>query len=479
MAPLGLERDFMSLLPTEMLDEVFQYKQLFIVPTLKAIPGCVSTKHSCSTPGPSQPNTTPSSTSKSNEHITATELSEIVNKLTRLRGIHVHTCNHFAYNFILSQLQSGRPITDLSINLSKGFFYIPDSSSTLSAVRNLRQLSVGFNWGKDDEESLRSAYRTIRKLIALNSETLDSLNIVFASKPRNQAIFYDREFPKNLGSPLRLKELRMRRCIGFPIVEDAIQFFVPEVLTTLSLIETPEFYYLLSRLAINGMLPNLKALQLSYSLTDIAYVDLILSSLPPLENLSLVSGPNDIRGCKLLPHRLENHKPSLKVLWLDIEMNDFDFSGYPNLKELALPCSLEELKSRELGDSSDPLLASGNSKNIIVPSLEVILDGKTSLRSGPCENEKACKAEYFPVEYRPGEMGNISTIYKGTFTVLLAGQLWKSYPESCVLSQYRGTWGWIGKPLPSCKQNGQGIEPGERPRFKIYESLEDLLISRL
>ncbi|KAF3287336.1 hypothetical protein TWF970_007062 [Orbilia oligospora] len=482
-----------------------------------------------------------------NQYISTDEFSGIIDSSRVLRGVHLHTYDLRAYSFLLDRLRASKPLKSLTMNLSTEIFEIPDSQTVLKQARNLEELSVAFPW-KDANDNCIAVFSTIWELIALNRETLKSLNLgCYESMSDDRTVHNwqssSLEQWSNNRQELRLNELRIFRSVEVAYELKVIQFFAPETLTTFSLVDAPGFDDTLMKLAKEKRLPNLKALELCRSISRVSKICRIVGRLPPLEILSLTSWRyqyNVEPGDWFAFRYLNRHKDSLRVLWLDVwpdaftdlssnsdvdkpsmwrrlykpdPDNPFDFSDYPQLRELALPETLDELtevipapqlqrlrslqhrsstKSRTInydkpfkntcasifkiiGDRQiaqkrreacqappqpDAPTGSSIAPSIpIFPSLDVLIDGEMALEQADAHMDvpKICRAEY--KHLKPNNINERDKMepsdYKTSLKVVSVRQFWRHWPGSCLFGHARGPWAWIGRPFPNGRHTGR------------------------
>ncbi|KAF3113835.1 hypothetical protein TWF706_009204 [Orbilia oligospora] len=447
-----------------------------------------------------------------NQYISTDEFSGIIDSSRVLRGVHLHTYDLRAYSFLLNQLRASKPLRSLTMNLSTEIFEIPDSQIVLKRARNLEELSVAFPWEKSNDNCI-SVFSTIWELIALNRETLKSLNLGCYGSGWDNRIVHNWQ-SSSLGQwsnnfqRLRLNELRMFRYAELASEFKVTQFFAPETLTTFSLVDAPGFDDTLMELAKENRLPNLKALELCRSISRVSKICRIVGHLPPLEILSLTSWRHHYNvesGDWFAFRYLDGHKDSLRALWLDVwpsaftdlssdvdkpskwrtlyepdPDNPFDFSDYPQLRELALPETLDELtevipapqlqRLRSLQDRSGrqiaqkireacqapPQLDAPTGSSVapsipILPSLDILIDGEMFLGPDDAHMDvpNICKAEYKPLKPHNKRDKMEPSDYKTSLKLVSARQFWRRWPGSCLFGHARGPWAWIGRPFPN------------------------------
>ncbi|KAF3217700.1 hypothetical protein TWF106_000272 [Orbilia oligospora] len=377
------------------------------------------------------------------------------------------------------------------MNLSTEFFEIPDSQTVLKQARNLEELSVAFPWEKTNDDCI-SIFSTIWELIALNRETLKSLNLGCYGP------MWDNPWWTLRGLTIHLWNWRKK-----------------------------------------NRLPNLKALELCRSISRVSKICRIVGHLPPLEILSLTSWRHHYNvesGDWFAFRYLDGHTDSLRALWLDVwpsafknlssdvdkpskwrtlyepdPDNPFDFSDYPQLRELALPETLDELtevipapqlqrlrslQSRSstisrtlnydepfksvcasifkiIGDRQiaqkrreacqaqlqcDAPTGSSVAPSIpILPSLYVLIDGEMFL--GPedahMDVPNICRAEYKPLKPNNKSDKMEPSDYKTSLKLVSVRQFWRRWPSSCLFGHARGPWAWIGRPFPNGRHTGR------------------------
>ncbi|KAK6502684.1 hypothetical protein TWF506_003262 [Arthrobotrys conoides] len=479
--------------------------------------------------------------SEVHKYITTDEFSKVIDNSVCLHGIHVHTYNCAAYRFLLSQLRARKPIKSLTINLSKEFFEIANSQTVLKQVRNLCELSIAFRWERASDSHV-SSFNTVWELVALNSPTLRSLDLGFVESMEGYDIAHDWQSPISSGQwptrsqPLQLNELRIFQYAGLAADFKVTHFFTPETLTTSSLVDSQGFDDVFLELAKENRLPNLKALELCRSTSKISNMCRIVEHLPPLEVLSLTSfrhGYHEDSGDWFAFGYLDGHKENLRVLWLDVWPrafkdlssdvdkpstwrkiykpdldNPFDFSDYPNLRELALPETFDELEEvipapqlqklrslqersstrsqtlnykepfkktsaslfKIIGDrqialkarqayqsQSESVPPAGSaiaSNNPILPSLSVLIDGEMFIGAyGNIDVPKICRAEYLPLKQK-GKGTEAPTEFKTILKLVPARKFWRYWPDCCLFGHARGPWAWIGRPFPNGRHTG-------------------------
>ncbi|KAK6525980.1 hypothetical protein TWF281_011023 [Arthrobotrys megalospora] len=405
----------------------------------------------------------------------------------------------------LELLQGNETVKELAVEFNKGFFQIADSVRTLKAVRNLESLSFNVLWSEDEGDPYLvrhdiSFYNAIWDFVSLNTATLQSLHfcLQFTSDEDFDYLLENRLLPfssRRWQPLLKLKELKLS---FFPFLTEAINtspFFVPEALSTLSLTYIDGFDEAFLNLLVTGRLANLTALQIISSVSN-ETISPILQSLPPLKILHVSS---DYKFFDFYYLDIEHLRGSMEVLWCDAiiltpDSSDYsvedhtDYSGWPNLRELALSMDADELKklkpppklhrfrllkdltpcshlqdhyvsifddivNRQIQYDRDKVQKSvqkipslGSNLCRAKPSFEFLIIG---------ENDQAWDKEFD----RPDiyQLDSISPeqagICKTSIQQVPIEEFWSLCEDTCLLGEQRGPWAWIGRPY----RNGWNI----------------------